>query len=289
MVEIARAAADPRLKLLILDEPTSSLDAARAHELTEYLRRRAREGLAVVFIGHKLGEILELAEDFLVMRDGRLVWSGSRAETDHEKLVTLMSAEVLALQELKTGERVEVASRRPNIAGRETPLVEISEKWQENAKSGPLKLFRGEIIGLAGLEGSGQQSLLFGVYAASRQEKNGITRKAPAAYVAGDRRKEGGFPALDDDAEHDRGATDTSRRARAGVEPGRKGMDRIVAGPLQLHCFSHGTSDPATQWRQPAEGSHEPSSDRQADVILLNDPTRRRRHRGKAGVLRGAA
>ena len=78
MVEIARAAADPRLKLLILDEPTSSLDAARAHELTEYLRRRAREGLAVVFIGHKLGEILELAEDFLVMRDGRLVWSGSR-------------------------------------------------------------------------------------------------------------------------------------------------------------------------------------------------------------------
>ena len=274
MVEIARAAADPRLKLLILDEPTSSLDAARAHELTEYLRRRAREGLAVVFIGHKLGEILELAEDFLVMRDGRLVWSGSRAETDHEKLVTLMSAEVLALQELKTGERVEVASRRPNIAGRETPLVEVSEKWQEDAKSGPLKLFRGEIIGLAGLEGSGQQSLLFGVYAASQQEKNGITRKAPAAYVAGDRRKEGVFPLW------------TTMQNMTVARNSRRGVLERVSSQAEKEWteswrdrFSFTASAMERPILQLSGGNQQKALMSRAlidhaDVILLNDPTR---------------
>src|SRR6201995_3024375 len=123
MGEIPAAAADPRLKLLILDETTSSLDATRAHELTEYLRRRAREGLEVVFIGHKLGEILELAKDFLVMRDGRLVWAGSRAETDHAKLVTLMSAEVLAARGTNIGQPAGLTMNRPPlVAARETPL-----------------------------------------------------------------------------------------------------------------------------------------------------------------------
>jgi ABC-type multidrug transport system ATPase subunit len=70
MVEIARAALDPRLRLLILDEPTSSLDARRAHQLLAYLRERSDAGLSVIFIGHRLGEILDLAQEFLVMRDG---------------------------------------------------------------------------------------------------------------------------------------------------------------------------------------------------------------------------
>ena len=76
MVEIARAVLDPGLRLLILDEPTSSLDAQRAHQLLTYLRRRSDAGLSVIFIGHRLGEILDLAQEFLVMRDGRLVWHG---------------------------------------------------------------------------------------------------------------------------------------------------------------------------------------------------------------------
>ncbi|MBV9489226.1 MAG: sugar ABC transporter ATP-binding protein, partial [Verrucomicrobia bacterium] len=196
MVEIGRAAADPRLKLLILDEPTSSLDGTRAHELTEYLRRRAREGLAVVFIGHKLGEILNTAEDFLVMRDGRLVWAGSRAETDHDRLVSLLSAKAPA-GEAGPNARAAAASGphpEPGTAGGERPLVEVGEHWRERHEAGAVKLFRGDIIGLAGLEGSGQERLLFDIYGASGRAKSGIKRQAPVAYVAGDRRKEGVFP-----------------------------------------------------------------------------------------------
>jgi ribose transport system ATP-binding protein len=275
MVEIARAAADPRLKLLILDEPTSSLDATRAHELTEYLRRRAREGLAVVFIGHKLGEILELAEDFLVMRDGRLVWAGSRAETNHAKLVTLMSADVLAVQ----GTNIEAATglpmnRQPPVAARETPLVELGEKWQESSRSGPLKLFRGEIVGLAGLEGSGQQPLLFGIYAASQREKDGISRKAPVAYVAGDRRKEGVFPLW------------TTMQNMTVARNARRGALQRVLSQTEKEWtdswrdrFSFSASAMERPILQLSGGNQQKALMSralidQADVILLNDPTR---------------
>ena len=195
MVEIARAAADPDLKVTILDEPTSSIDATGAQQLMEYLRRRAREALCVVFIGHKLGEILDLAEDFLVMRDGRLVWCGQRAQTDHESLVALLSAQT-PVTEFATSKAQPGLGKAPPYPVRSTrpSLVEISGKWRENAADGPIKLFDGEIVGLAGLEGSGQQSLLTGIYSASGREKDGISRTSKVAYVAGDRRKEGVFP-----------------------------------------------------------------------------------------------
>ena len=275
MVEIGRAAADPRLKLLILDEPTSSLDAARAHELIEYLRRRAREGLAVVFIGHKLGEILSLAENFLVMRDGQLVWSGSRSETDHEKLVTLMSAKAAVVEELKAGPGAGFSGgRQGRAASGETPLIEIAPQWREGSESEPVKLFPGEIIGLAGLEGSGQQRLLFGIYGASKRAKNGIARKAAVAYVAGDRRKEGVFslwPTMLNMtiARHARrGALQpvSSREEKESSEPWR---DRFSFTPSAMERpilqLSGGNQQKALMSRALID---------QADIILLNDPTR---------------
>ena len=275
MVEIARAAADPDLKVFILDEPTSSIDATGAHQLMEYLRRRAKEGLCVVFIGHKLGEILDLAEDFLVMRDGRLVWSGKRAQTDHESLVALLSAQTPVTESgtskgqphLDKAARLSVPSTRPS-------LVEISDKWRENAADGLIKLFGGEIVGLAGLEGSGQQSLLVGIYAASDRGKDGISRTSKVAYVAGDRRKEGVFPLW---------ATmqnmTVSRHARRGklkpvsnqeeklwTEPWRKRFNLTdIAAERPILQLSGGNQQKALMSRAMID---------EADIILLNDPTR---------------
>jgi ribose transport system ATP-binding protein len=275
MVEIGRAAADPRLKLLILDEPTSSLDATRAHELIEYLRRRAREGLAVVFIGHKLGEILSLAENFLVMRDGKLVWAGSRSETDHEKLVGLMSARDAVLEELKADSQVAtVPGRKAKAVAQESALIEIGQQWREGSDVGPLKLYRGEIVGLAGLEGSGQQPLLFGIYGASEKTKNGIGRTAPVAYVAGDRRKEGVFPLWATMLN----MTIARHARRAGLRPvsGREEKQwseswrdrfKFTASAMErpILQLSGGNQQKALMSRALID---------EADVILLNDPTR---------------
>ena len=270
MVEISRAAADPKLKLLILDEPTSSLDATRAHQLLEYLSRRTKEGLSFVFIGHKLGEILDLAEDILVMRDGRLVWSGPRPETDHEKLVTLLSAKTPGLEKANAGPTV----THQADSGPQAPLVEIAGNWREKAQLGAVKLFGGEIIGLAGLEGSGQQSLLFGIHAASARPEAKIMRRAPVAYVAGDRQKEGVFPLWTTMQN-----MTIARQTRRGVlqpvsvhaeqewtAPWRdrfsftaSAMERLI---LQL---SGGNQQKALMSRALID---------EADVILLNDPTR---------------
>jgi ribose transport system ATP-binding protein len=205
MVEIARAALDPKLKLLILDEPTSSLDARRAHQLLSYLRRRASEDLAIVFIGHRLEEILDLAQECIVMRDGRVVWQGLRAETDEQHLITLLSAVPdAAIQESPqigatnlNGRNQRSVLRPPEYKqALETPQkyrLEIGERWISSNSSRPIRLCPGEIVGLAGLEGSGQQRLLRAIYRASARPFQSVRRLGSAAYVTGDRVKEGIF------------------------------------------------------------------------------------------------
>ena len=77
MVEIARAAATPRVRLIVLDEPTSSLDLERSQQLRDYVRARARQGLAFIFISHKLQEIIDVASRIVVLRNGRVAWKGA--------------------------------------------------------------------------------------------------------------------------------------------------------------------------------------------------------------------
>ena len=275
MVEIARAAADPDLKVFILDEPTSSIDATGAQQLMEYLRRRAQEGLCVVFIGHKLGEILDLAEDFLVMRDGRLVWSGERAQTDHESLVALLSAQtpVAEFGTSKVREELAKSAHRP-VVSTGLSLVEIGGKRRENAADGPIKLFAGEIVGLAGLEGSGQQSLLVDIYAASGRGKGGVIRTSKVAYVAGDRRKEGVFPlwatlqnmTVSRHARRGKLKPVSSEEEKLWTEPWRQRFNlSATAAERPILQLSGGNQQKALMSRAMIDD---------ADIILLNDPTR---------------
>lgn len=275
MVEIARAAADPKLKLLILDEPTSSLDATRAHQLLEYLRHRAEEGLSLVFIGHKLGEILDLAEDFLVMRDGRLVWGGSRAETDHEKLVTLLSAKTPGGEKAEAVAAVAPQARaRPSSVSGEAALVEVPASCREKPDLGAVKLFRGDIIGLAGLEGSGQEGLLLGIYAASIRPGARIIRRAQVAYVAGDRQKEGVFPLWTTM----QNMTIARQTRRGGLQPVSARAEKQWAEPWRDR-FSFTAAAMERPILQLSGGNQQKALMSralidQADIVLLNDPTR---------------
>jgi ribose transport system ATP-binding protein len=189
MVEIARALLDPRLKILVLDEPTSSLDGRRAHQLLTYLRQRSDAGLSVIFIGHRLGEILDLAQEFLVMRDGYLVWSGSRQETTEQDLIKWLSAadkksESLAPQVGRVGS---VSSENRAVR------VEINRPFLWPNALEKLELRAGEIVGLAGLEGSGQVNLLRAIYRTGRHRTQDVRRCGSVSYVTGDRQKEGVF------------------------------------------------------------------------------------------------
>ena len=153
MVEIARAlAADARL--LVLDEPTSSLTRPDVIALFGRLRALAARGVAVVYVSHVLEEVFALCSRFTVLRDGRSVASGDLAGSSPAALAAAMvGREVAALyprsppleQESGPGE---VVLRVERLAGRRLP------------RAATLELRRGEVLGLAGLVGAGRTELL---------------------------------------------------------------------------------------------------------------------------------
>ena len=185
MIEIARAftvTTDP-LRLVILDEPTSSLDAHTASQLFTFLRRTVEAGASCVLISHLLGEILGTSDRILVMRDGRVVAAGSTRDFDRNKLVVAMGgAEAHGATPPATGLAKSAAAVR----------VKIRPKAQADGRE--LVAREGEVIGLAGLAGHGQTDLLHAVFGAVGRKTAQAEVSAPVALVAGDRQSDGIFP-----------------------------------------------------------------------------------------------
>ncbi|TGQ43869.1 MULTISPECIES: sugar ABC transporter ATP-binding protein [unclassified Mesorhizobium] len=183
-VEVARAftvTQDP-LELVILDEPTSSLDAHTAGQLLAFVRRFVAAGGSCILISHVLGEVLQNADRIVVMRDGKVVAADAAKAFDRDRLVTTMGG-----AEAREKIAAEIAKRE---AG---PLrVRARPARQEDGKQ--LVANAGEIIGLAGLAGHGQTDLLLAIFAAASRAKAGIEVTAPVALVAGDRQADGIFP-----------------------------------------------------------------------------------------------
>jgi ribose transport system ATP-binding protein len=148
LVEIARALDQDDCRLLIVDEPTSSLGLDDVEHLFSTLTRLCRQGLTVLYVSHFLEEVRRIAERYTVLRDGRAVQSGEVAEADNEALVTAMA-----------GRRVERAARRRRSAGE--PLLSLRELSGERLPvRASLAVHRGEAFGIAGLMGSGRTELL---------------------------------------------------------------------------------------------------------------------------------
>ncbi|BCP55452.1 ABC transporter ATP-binding protein [Kaistia sp. 32K] len=185
MVEVARAftvTEDP-LRLVILDEPTSSLDAHTAGQLLAFVGRARDAGISTILISHVLGEVLSTSDRIVVMRDGRVVASDMASAFDRDRLVATMGG-----AHSRGGDTATEARTRDKTAVR----VRARPRHQQDAAE--LVAHEGEIIGLAGLAGHGQTRLLLDIYAASTHRRPGIEIDAPVALVAGDRQTDGIFP-----------------------------------------------------------------------------------------------
>jgi ribose transport system ATP-binding protein len=186
MVEVARAftvTEDP-LSLVILDEPTSSLDAHTAGQLLGFVRRVVGQGASCILISHLLKEILQYSDRIVVMRDGKVVAAAPAASFNRDKLVTIMGgAEPRgpSSAQARSGER----------GG--TPL-RVRARPARQGDGLELVAHAGEVIGLAGLSGHGQTELLLAIFNAARKHDAQVEVSAPVALVAGDRQTDGIFP-----------------------------------------------------------------------------------------------
>jgi ribose transport system ATP-binding protein len=264
MVEIARAAATPNVRLIILDEPTSSLGPERSQQLRAYVHGQAAKGLSFIFISHKLFEIVDVATRVAVLRNGKLVWIGDTKEIGVADLVRMMGGEAAELPESLRA-KVDFASGavRVRIAGESVSTL-----------GHDIELREGEIVGLAGLEGSGQKEVLHRIFSPSRDKQSSIVRNGDASFVSGDRLREGLFPLWSVLANIGLGrvaalpmfrllsAADERRVVSPAAERLHLDVERLKSGILEL---SGGNQQKALVGRALVAD---------APIILLDDPTR---------------
>ncbi|WP_366657741.1 sugar ABC transporter ATP-binding protein [Fodinicurvata sp. EGI_FJ10296] len=179
MVEIAVGFAEGALpaRLVILDEPTSSLDASIARQLLSHIRRFCDDGGAVVFISHMLGEVYDVATRIDVMKDGLITESRAAGNFTQQGLIDAMGHVANA----------EADDRRTRAAEADRIGDEVLRTEEGLAAR------RGEIVGLAGLAGHGQAEALARFYM-ERSAGLGQVRAPQVAFVAGDRARDGIMP-----------------------------------------------------------------------------------------------
>jgi ribose transport system ATP-binding protein len=187
MVEIARAftVTDDPLRLVILDEPTSSLDPSTSRQLLSFMRRFVAGGGATILISHLLHEILGYCDRIVVMRDGRVVADDRTTQFDRTKLIVTMGGAAEAHGATTLPPQAGDAGDRP-----------LRVRCRPKAQNAGIELTAqaGEIVGLAGLAGHGQSDCLVEIFDAGRSASARVAVHGPVALVAGDRQTDGIFP-----------------------------------------------------------------------------------------------
>ena len=203
LVEIAKALST-EARLIILDEPTTSLSAREAENLFGLMARLRQRGLAMIYISHTLGDVLQLCEDIVVLRDGEVVGSGPAAGFTPDRMISLMVGR--SLNQLYPARKRGVppagsappaqppplAPGRPCPTGLEgkPPALEARHLTHPGlVRDITFSLHHGEIVGLSGLMGAGRSELariLFGLEPCARGE---ILLEGRPSQRAGPRRR----------------------------------------------------------------------------------------------------
>ncbi len=199
LIEIAKAISI-EAKVLILDEPNSALTPEETEHLFAVLRQLRNAGVAIIYVSHRLEEVLSLADRITVLRDGRLIETLDAREATIDGLISRMVGRVIDTLYERTGEdtvRGAVAFEVSNLSGGQI-IHNVS-----------FKVYQGEVVGIAGLPDSGKDELaecLFGLRAYSgeiRVSGNLVALNAPSvairhglAFVPADRRGDGAMLVL---------------------------------------------------------------------------------------------
>lgn len=263
MVEICKALMGENLGLLILDEPTSALSANRAAQLHQAVREISRSGVAVIYISHKLDEIKQICHRVVLLKNGANAGDFDPERITADELVGIMGGEVR--------ERARQAGATPSERG--APLVTAEGLSGGGLHDVDLTVRSGEIVGISGLVGGGQTTLLARIFRARGRRSAGLRVNGRVSYVSGDRAREGVFPLwsiLDNIL-----VSSLREVTRFGLVSGAR--SRALAGSWfdRLRFRAESVDSPITSLsggnQQKALIARGLASG--ADVILLNDPT----------------
>ena len=286
MVEIARALS-MKSRLIVMDEPTSALSSAEVEKLFRIIRELKAHGLSIIFVTHRLEEVMQICDRYTVLRDGRLVGSGAIANTTIDGIIRLMvGRQVNALfahrEKTPAGDvvlAVEGLNRRGNAQDQNASVL---------ADVG-FEVHRGEILGVAGLVGAGRTEMARAVFGADpfdsgrvlvdgrqvriRSPQNAI--RHGIGLVPEDRKQQALFLALAvrvnlSMASHQRimrwGVFMDETAERAMVEEFRKRLNIRMASPEQLIAsLSGGNQQKVTLARWLAL---------RPKVLIVDEPTR---------------
>lgn len=169
LVELAKALSLD-CRVLILDEPTSALTTTQANRLHEIITNLAAASTSVIYISHRLDDVLSIADTVSVLRDGAIV---TTAPAD-----TLPVSEIIELMTGRVNGEADIAT---TVNGREEPVLQIEELTTSDLPhSVSFTCFEGEIVGIAGLAGSGRSALLEAMFGLTRLAGGTVSR-----YISG--------------------------------------------------------------------------------------------------------
>lgn len=153
MAEIAKAVSF-NSKIIVLDEPTSSLTDTEVEHLFKIINMLRDRGCGIIYISHKMEEILRISDDVTIMRDGKWIATKPASELDMDQIIKLMVGRELGSRfPEKDNVQGEIALEVENLTGQYNQLKDVS-----------FKVKKGEILGLAGLDGSGRTEVLESIF-----------------------------------------------------------------------------------------------------------------------------
>ena len=277
VVEICRAIAT-RARVVLMDEPTSSLPRGDVERLFALIGRLRASGVAVVYISHFLEETRAVASAYTVLRDGRTVGSGALAPVSNDQIIALM-----------VGRTVSELFPHRGRAGAGAVALEVRGLAAPGLREASFSLMRGEVLGIFGLMGSGRTEMvraLFGLVPAEAGSLSVLGRTRPLhdspagrladglGYLSEDRKGEG--LALPLSVADNVTLTRLASCSRRGVIDPARQREQAEARARELGLRMRGPGQPV---RTLSGGNQQKVAfarmmHQQADVLLLDEPTR---------------
>ncbi|KLT18116.1 ABC transporter [Neobacillus vireti] len=171
LIEIARALAFDS-KLIVMDEPTSSLSAGEVEKLYRVINKLKQRGISIIFVSHKLKELFAVSDRFTVLRDGKYVGTYDAKELDEDQLITLMVGRKVLYEK----------NTEKGLAGQ--TLLELKGLTKAgNFKDISFELKAGEIVGITGLVGSGRTELAQAIFGVNKPDSGEMTLNGESIQI----------------------------------------------------------------------------------------------------------